>query len=160
MPYIRVDPNETDANILRIHEIISYGGEMKKLYRSRDSKIIAGVCGGIGEYFEIDPVIVRVIFLLLIFSAVSPLAYIIAWIIIPLRPEGEVAQAPTQIDRERLNKYLPGLILILIGAAFLMARLWDWLSFGHLWPIVLIIIGGFLIYRAMTQNKEGDNAGE
>lgn len=133
---------------------------MKKLYRSRDSRIIAGVCGGIGEYFEVDPVIVRIIFLLLVFSAVSPLVYIIAWIIVPLRPENEVVQAPTQIDRERLNKYLPGLILILIGAAFLMARLWDWLSLGHLWPVVLIIIGGFLVYRAMIAKKEDDHASE
>lgn len=131
---------------------------MKKLYRSRDSKVIAGVCGGIGEYFDTDPVIVRIIFLLLIFSAVSPLVYILAWIIIPLRPEGEVVQAPSQIDKDRLNKYLPGLILILIGAAFLMGRLWDWLSFGHFWPLALIIIGGFLIYRAMTDKKEGDDA--
>jgi phage shock protein C len=133
---------------------------MKKLYRSRDSKIIAGVCGGIGEYFDIDPVIVRIIFLLLIFSAVSPLVYIIAWIIIPLRPENEVVQAPTQIDRERLHKYLPGLILILIGAAFLVGRLWSWLSFGNIWPVALVIIGGFLIYRAMTEKKEGDDASE
>ena len=35
---------------------------MKNIYRSKDQKIIAGVCGGIGEYFEIDPVVIRIIF--------------------------------------------------------------------------------------------------
>jgi Putative stress-responsive transcriptional regulator len=38
---------------------------MKKLYRSRENKVLAGVCGGIGEYFEIDPVIVRLIWIVL-----------------------------------------------------------------------------------------------
>jgi phage shock protein C len=39
--------------------------EIKRLYRSRKDKVIAGVCGGIGEYFSIDPVWVRIIFVLL-----------------------------------------------------------------------------------------------
>ena len=133
---------------------------MKKLYRSRDSKIIAGVCGGIGEYFNIDPVIVRIIFLLLIFSAVSPIVYIIAWIIIPLRPEGEVIQAPEKIDKERINQYLPGIILILVGAAFLLARLWSWSAFWNIWPAALIIVGGFLIYRSLSHKKEDHGAGK
>jgi phage shock protein C len=56
----------------------------KKLYRSKKNRIIAGVCGGLGEHFGIDPTIVRlawVVFSLLGGSGV--LAYIIAWIIIP-----------------------------------------------------------------------------
>lgn len=58
----------------------------KKLYRSEKNKVIAGVCGGIGEYLNIDPVIVRIIwvFLTLAYGA-GILAYILAWIIIPKR---------------------------------------------------------------------------
>ena len=61
--------------------------EPKRLYRSRKDKIIAGVCGGIGEYFKIDPVIIRLLWILLIFAGGSGiLAYLVAWIIIPKHP--------------------------------------------------------------------------
>ncbi|MEM7825225.1 MAG: PspC domain-containing protein [Candidatus Aenigmatarchaeota archaeon] len=58
--------------------------KIKKLYRSRKNRIIAGVCGGLGEYFEIDPVLVRLLWILFTAAFGSGiLAYIIAWIIIP-----------------------------------------------------------------------------
>ena len=60
----------------------------KKLYRSEDNKIFLGICGGIGEYFKIDPVIIRIILVVLIcigFSGI--LAYIIAAFIVPKPPE-------------------------------------------------------------------------
>lgn len=61
--------------------------ERKKLYRSIDERIVGGVCGGIAEYFRIDPVLVRIIFILLVFGAgTGLLAYIIAWIIVPEEP--------------------------------------------------------------------------
>ena len=43
----------------------------KKLYRSEDNKIFLGICGGIGEYFNVDPVVIRVIFVGLIFAGFS-----------------------------------------------------------------------------------------
>lgn len=56
----------------------------KKLYRSKEGRKIAGVCGGLGEYFDIDPTIIRLIWLAMIFAVGSGvLAYIIAWIIVP-----------------------------------------------------------------------------
>lgn len=60
---------------------------MKKLYRSSDRKL-AGVCGGIAEYLEVDPTVVRILYLLLtLFSIAFPgiLLYIILWIMIPDR---------------------------------------------------------------------------
>lgn len=60
----------------------------KKLYRSNDNKIIAGVCGGIAEYFSLDPTLVRLG--LVIFCALGGsgiIAYIIAAIIMPKAPE-------------------------------------------------------------------------
>lgn len=60
----------------------------KKLYRSRNSRLIAGVCGGLAEYFNIDPIIVRLIALILVLSFGSGLiAYIIAWIVVPEEPD-------------------------------------------------------------------------
>lgn len=59
----------------------------KKLYRSDDNKILLGICGGIGEYFNIDPVIARLILVVLIFLGFSGIfAYIVAAFIIPKRP--------------------------------------------------------------------------
>lgn len=62
----------------------------KRLYRSTDNRMIAGVCGGIAEYFEIDPVLVRVIAVILLLPGGLPgfLPYILLWIIVPQKPEG------------------------------------------------------------------------
>lgn len=64
---------------------------MKRLYRSSDNRIIAGVLGGLGEYFDVDPVILRLAFVfLLIFTAVIPgvIAYLVAIFIVPERQDG------------------------------------------------------------------------
>lgn len=57
--------------------------EPKKLYRSRTNRLICGVCGGLGEYMNIDPTIIRLILVLLAFTGTGILAYFIAAIIIP-----------------------------------------------------------------------------
>ena len=58
---------------------------MKKLHRNKKEYKIAGICSGIGDYFEIDPVIVRLIFLLGLFLGGGLIVYIIGWIIIPVK---------------------------------------------------------------------------
>ena len=61
----------------------------KKLSKSRSNRMICGVCGGIGEYFKIDPTIIRLIWAVLILVVgVGLLAYIIAALIIPEIPDG------------------------------------------------------------------------
>ncbi len=56
----------------------------KKLTRSRTDRKIAGVCGGLGEYFNVDPTVIRLLFLLLLlFAGGGGLLYIILWIIVP-----------------------------------------------------------------------------
>lgn len=57
----------------------------KRLYRSRIEKMIAGVCGGIAEYFNVDPTLIRLVAILLLFSGPGLIAYIVAWIIVPER---------------------------------------------------------------------------
>ncbi|MDD5428323.1 MAG: PspC domain-containing protein [Candidatus Omnitrophica bacterium] len=61
---------------------------MKKLYLSDTDKKIGGVCGGLGEYFDIDPTLVRVIFILiaLLSLGLGVLAYILIWMVIPRKP--------------------------------------------------------------------------
>jgi phage shock protein C len=65
----------------------------KKLYRSRNNKMIAGVCAGLAEYFNIDPVIVRIIAVILLLPGGFPgfIPYIILWVITPLAPETDAS---------------------------------------------------------------------
>lgn len=58
----------------------------KRLYRSRENRMLCGVCGGIAEYFNIDPTLIRLLFVLFGLSGGGILAYIIAAIIIPDSP--------------------------------------------------------------------------
>lgn len=60
---------------------------VKRLYRSRQDRIIAGVCGGLAEYFAIDPIWTRLAFILLFFIGGSALIiYLIMWLIVPVAP--------------------------------------------------------------------------
>ena len=58
----------------------------KKLYRSNTNKVLCGVCGGIGEYFDIDPTIIRLIWAIVACSGTGLLVYFIAAVIIPTEP--------------------------------------------------------------------------
>lgn len=62
---------------------------MKQLRRSRKNKVIAGVCGGLAEYFNVDPVIIRIIAVLLLLPGGFPglVPYLILWLIVPYADE-------------------------------------------------------------------------
>lgn len=78
----------------------------KRLYRSRRNSVVSGVCGGIGDYFSIDPVIVRIIAIVLILNGVGLLAYIVGALIIPLEPfENSFTQSgPNDNVNKTVNK--------------------------------------------------------
>jgi len=62
----------------------------RRLYRSRRDRKIAGVCGGMAEYWGIDPVIPRLIWVAFALAAGSGLlAYVICWLVIPAEPAGQ-----------------------------------------------------------------------
>lgn len=57
---------------------------MKRLFRSKSNRMLGGVCGGLGEYFGVDPTLVRLAWILLGFAGgAGLLAYILAWVIVP-----------------------------------------------------------------------------
>jgi len=62
---------------------------VKRLYRSGKNRILGGVCGGIGEYLDTDPTVIRLIWIIftLISFGLGIIAYILAWIIIPRNPK-------------------------------------------------------------------------
>jgi phage shock protein C len=62
--------------------------EPKQILRTRKDKILGGVCGGLGRYLNVDPVFIRILFVLLVLGwGTGILIYLIAWILIPLEPE-------------------------------------------------------------------------
>jgi phage shock protein PspC (stress-responsive transcriptional regulator) len=70
---------------------------MRKLHRLAGQKKIAGVCAGLGEYFEIDPVFFRLFFLVsLFFGGIGALVYLLVWVMVPEKPGGDGAGGATR----------------------------------------------------------------
>ena len=70
---------------------------MKRLYRFTTERKIAGVCTGLGEYFDLDPVFFRLMFLFsLLFGGLGAIAYVLMWIMVPERPESEGEPRPVR----------------------------------------------------------------
>jgi phage shock protein C len=137
---------------------------VKKLYRSRKNSMIAGVCGGIAEYFDIDPTLVRLLAILIVFlGGVGVLAYIIAWIIIPENPHQQVDDKEyghdeeediTPEEKQDNNRHIwGGLILIFLGLFFLLRSFFPRFFVVSFWPIILVLIGIVLIVQSFTGKK-------
>ena len=156
----------------------------KRLYRSRKNCWIAGICGGIAEYFDIDPILVRIIAVLTIFlNGLGLIAYIIAWILIPQNPEplakeeisekkgglGKMKEKAEKVAHEigegirgssertkdkRHSRWIGGLILICLGLLFLARNFFHWFDLGKLWPLILVIIGLAVMAGSLGGKKE------
>lgn len=137
----------------------------KRLYRSRENRIIGGVCGGLADYFNMDPVIIRLICVLLFFAkAIGVLAYIVCMIIIPEAPmeyrneefSGDVNHDSTQWytqnkaksekDYER-NRTIFGLVLIGLGAFIFARKLFVWFDYVNFGGILLVLVGLYIIFK-------------
>lgn len=127
-----------------------------RLYRSRQESVVSGVCGGIAEYFDMDPSIVRiaVVVLTLVTGGVGIIAYLLCALVIPLRPVGQTPTPGfTQMDKEKLlssnnkgNRVVGG-TLIFIGLFFLAKKLFWWIDFWMVAPVLCILVGIMIIRR-------------
>ncbi|MBU5294671.1 PspC domain-containing protein [Anaerosalibacter bizertensis] len=131
----------------------------KKFYRSSNDKIIAGVCGGLGEYFNIDPSIIRIFWLLFSISGSGSgiVAYIICAIVIPEKDSDVIYYYENENKSYKNSALFIGIVLILIGASLLVRKIWPWFSLKSLkiaryWPILLIIAGIYIIYNQKKEN--------
>jgi phage shock protein C len=144
---------------------------VRKLYRSRTDSMIAGVCGGLAEYFSVDTILVRIAAVVLALTAhgAGLLAYLIFWIIVPQKPiadsivetgDARADAAGTEgVKTERKNGILfVGAGLIVLGALFLLDNFVPVLFFsiGKLWPVVLIVIG-ILVLRKGAGGEEDES---
>jgi phage shock protein C len=134
-----------------------------RLTRSNSDKLIAGVCGGLAEYLEIDSVLVRLAFVLLFFaSGIGIPIYFILWVVMPQEADQSVADnvviqknindisETMQSNAKSLGRPATvGIILVLIGAYFLLAELglFSWVSGAVFWPLLIIGIGVYLLVR-------------
>ncbi len=134
-----------------------------RLTRSDTDKIIAGVCGGLATYLNIDPVLVRLAFVILLFaSGIGIPLYFIMWVIMPRtdtadQPNSEIIQKNFAEMGDKVtsgvnsvgNPNTVGIILIVLGAYFLFKTLGllNWVGGGIFWPAVIIAFGGYLLIR-------------
>ena len=82
---------------------------MKRLYRLPEEKKIAGVCAGLGEYFDLDPVFFRLFFLaLLLLGGTGLLAYIVMWIMVPVKGEARERSPARQLHLSRTERKIAG----------------------------------------------------
>jgi phage shock protein C len=129
-----------------------------RLERSRDDRVLAGVCGGLGAYFGVDSVLFRIAFVLLVFAGgLGILAYILGWIFLPEEPRPGEAGSDSAFDRaadavgqdRRGGAIVLGIAFAALGVLFLLDVTWpDFLSWQYVWPIALIAVGAAIILRA------------
>jgi phage shock protein C len=126
------------------------------LHRSRSDRVVAGVCGGLGEYLGIDPVVVRLGFILLtVAGGIGLPVYLLLAVIMPSAASVGASKAIPVWGglesnwRHQRRRRLAAAALILLGSYFLLenAGLLHWLAPGVFWPMVLIGLGVLLLTR-------------
>lgn len=129
---------------------------MRRLYRPNHDRVIAGVCGGLAEYFGVDSVLVRLAYAALAFMGIGILAYPIAVIIIPNAPTGHEYSIYDEEEGKPVagvarTNVLLGTGLVLVGAYLLFQRfilpLIPAIYDDLFWPLVLIFLGWLLLLR-------------
>lgn len=143
----------------------------RKLYRSRTDSMIAGVCGGLAEYFNIDTVLMRIaaVVIILVAPGAGILAYLIFWVVVPQKPIEESiagAENPEQVSAEvdevksdrKSGIVFIGAGLIVLGALILLNNFVPivFFSVGKLWPVALVVVG-ILILKKGAENKEDES---
>ena len=152
----------------------------KRLYRSRNKKVVAGIAGGLGDYLDVDPVIIRIIIVLItIFHGVGLLIYIIMWIVIPeeairsfqnkvrafytLKIPEQSSEAnftegtnttKCNLKNHPMGRIIFGVVLIFIGIVFLFERFFPFFDFEFIFAIGLVALGLALIFNFFNKSEK------
>ena len=149
----------------------------ERLYRSRDDRMLFGVAGGMARYFNVDPAIVRLVWVLLLLAAgAGILLYVVAAIVIPDGPAGYDAgstaaaggaaagqpladRPPGQAQASGRDSgggaILLGVVLVLVGGWFLLQRFLPQVDPALVWPAILVVVGLVLVVGALRRSGGG-----
>ena len=146
-----------------------------KLYRSRRVRVLGGIAGGLAQYFNLDPTLVRVLFVVVtILHGFGILLYIILWIVVPEEPfeiayqvkpddqtatDGQSAQTGSMNfdgsqslpQKQSSGRIVVGIVLIVIGLIFFADRIIPSFDLRDVLPIAFVLIGGSLIWNSMKK---------
>ncbi|NJD23302.1 MAG: PspC domain-containing protein [Melioribacter sp.] len=145
-----------------------------KLYRSRRMRVFGGIAGGLAQYFNLDPILVRVLFVVVtILHGFGILLYIILWIVVPEEPfeiaykvntdDQTAGEQSAQTDSTNFDGTQPipqkqssgrivlGIILIVIGLIFFADRIIPSFDLRDVLPIAFVLIGGSLIWNSLKK---------
>jgi len=89
--YLKEEASQTRSN--------SYSGKYRRLFRHPQDKVLGGVCSGLAAYFDSDPVLLRILFVVLFFVGVGFLLYLIMWIVVP---QARSAQEINDLNNQRI----------------------------------------------------------
>ncbi|MGD0523209.1 MAG: PspC domain-containing protein [Candidatus Microgenomates bacterium] len=136
----------------------------KQLYRSEKNRVIAGVCGGLADYFNFDPVIIRIFLVLItLFGGSGVLLYLILWVVIPTESAvGDKSEVNIKNNVEEIkdttksvvgnnSRMWAGIFFVGLGLIFLFNNfgIFHFLDLGRFWPVLLIALGLIIL------NKDG-----
>lgn len=120
----------------REHE---HSPSVKKLFRSRQDRMLAGVCGGLAEYLKVDSTIIRILWILLAFTGgTGVLLYVIGLFIIPDSPDEVTAEGTSRVPQGA--GFIIGVFFIIVGFGLLLSLLGGFVSFGHV-PLFITLSG-------------------
>jgi phage shock protein C len=143
----------------------------RRLYRSRRDSVLGGVAGGVAEYLDIDPSIVRIIWavLAIVTGGLFVLIYIVMWIVVPEGSDADASpdaaaqpaaaasawsgQQPRHRSGSSNGSLIFGLILIGAGVWFLIDDYLPGIDRRFLWPVALVVVGAALLVVAMRRPR-------
>ena len=125
-------------------------GGPRVVRRSRSERVIAGVCGGLGRHLGIDPVLLRVAFIILaLANGLGLIAYVVAWVAIPEEGADQPAAPPPEPRRETGRMVLGG-SLVVLGLVLLLDRLAPDLD-ELFWPVAVVAVGVAIILMGLRR---------
>ncbi|MBX2950955.1 MAG: PspC domain-containing protein [Leadbetterella sp.] len=140
------------------------------MYRIKNqNSILGGVCLGLADYYRTDVTLVRVIFVILLFTAIPiGIAYLVLWALLPKRYgyletvsnlENSNLNADNEMSNQTRNGNIAGgLVLIILGAIFSFKTFFDINLFSYIknmWPLVLIGLGVWIIVKEKDDHQQG-----
>ncbi|HLF42530.1 MAG TPA: PspC domain-containing protein [Acidimicrobiia bacterium] len=125
--------------------VVQAGQPQARLRRSTEDRVIAGVCGGLGRYFNTDPLWFRLGFVVVtVAGGAGILIYLISWLIIPQARPGETL-AVRHAENRAQGPIVAGVALIGIGLVLLVNTLVPWFD-RVMWPVAVIAAGAGMLY--------------